>query len=421
MSFIGLSIKSLLNRKFTVLLTIGSMALSVVLLLGVERIRNEVQNSFTNTISGTDLIVGARSGPEQLLLYSIFRIGDATNNMDWHSYEEIAADPRIKWTIPISLGDSHQGFRVMGTTDAYFNHYHYADRRNIELNKGALFTDLFDCVLGADVAEVLNCPVGSEVIINHGSGEISFHKHEDKPFRVTGILKRTGTPIDQTIHVGLNAIEALHIDWQDGMPAHNHEMAFSADEVRLLNLEPEKITAFLVGLHSRADAFHVQRFVNEFKEEPLTAIVPAMALQQLWGLLSKVENALVVVSAFVVIVGLIGMLVSLLTSLNERRREMAILRSVGASPLHIFTLITGEALFMTITGIISGITALYCLLLLAIPYLEGRFGIYLSLSGLSAQEIVIIGIVILASFIIGIIPGYRIYRYSLTDGININT
>ena len=103
----GLAIKSLRNRKFTTILTVVSIALSVTLLLGVERIRKETRTSFANTISGTDLIVGARSGPLQLLLYSVFRIGNATNNISWESYQEIRRNPNINWTIPISLGDSH--------------------------------------------------------------------------------------------------------------------------------------------------------------------------------------------------------------------------------------------------------------------------------------------------------------------------
>ena len=121
-----LALKSLRNRKFTTLLTVATIALSVTLLLGVERIRKEARTSFTNTISGTDLIVGGRTGPVQLLLYSVFRIGYATNNISWQSYEEIARNPNVKWSIPISLGDSHQGYRVMGTSDEYFKYFRFA-------------------------------------------------------------------------------------------------------------------------------------------------------------------------------------------------------------------------------------------------------------------------------------------------------
>jgi putative ABC transport system permease protein len=152
----GLAIKSIRNRKFTTILTVLSIALSVTLLLGVERVRKEAKTSFTNTISGTDLIVGARTGPVQLLLYSVFRIGNATNNISYQRYQQIARKPNVKWTIPISLGDSHQGYRVMGTNADYFEHFRFAGGRQLEISKGQIFEGVFDAVLGADVAQKLD-------------------------------------------------------------------------------------------------------------------------------------------------------------------------------------------------------------------------------------------------------------------------
>ncbi|MCP4378630.1 MAG: ABC transporter permease, partial [bacterium] len=241
---ITLALKSLRNRKFTAILTIVSIALSVTLLIGVERLRNEARTSFTNTISGTDLIVGARSGPVQLLLYSVFRIGNATNNISWESYQEIAQLPAVKWTIPISLGDSHQGFRVMGTNQDYFTHVRFARDRHLELAQGRVFDDMYETVLGAEVAESLGYGLDDPVVIAHGAGTVSFITHDDKPFRVVGMLKRTGTPVDQTVHIRLEGIEAIHLDWQDG--ARIPGFTVSADEARELDLHPQVITAFLV-------------------------------------------------------------------------------------------------------------------------------------------------------------------------------
>lgn len=412
-----LAIKSLFNRKFTTIMTLASIALSVTLLLGVERIRNEAKTSFTNTISGTDLIVGARTGPVQLLLYSVFRIGNATNNISWQSYQEIAKNPSVNWTIPISLGDSHQGYRVMGTNKGYFEHFHYAGDRPLEMSQGRIFTGVFDAVLGADVAETLNYGLGDAMIIAHGAGKISLIKHDDKPFTVVGILKKTGTPVDQTIHVLLEGIEAIHIDWQGG--ARVPGQSISAEKALQMDLSPKTITAFLVGLKSRIAAFSFQRRVNQYSKEALLAILPGVALQELWDLISMAEKALLVVSGFVVLVGLSGMLIALMTSLNERRREMAILRSVGARPWHVFTLIVGESAMLTITGVAVGIGILYGLLVVSQNFILSKFGIFIAISGLSTYELVLTFIICLAGIIIGIIPGYRIYRYSLADGMTI--
>jgi putative ABC transport system permease protein len=398
-------------------LTIVSIALSVTLLLGVERIRKEARTSFTNTVSGTDLIVGARSGPVQLLLYSVFRIGNATNNISWESYQEIARNPNIEWTIPISLGDSHKGYRVMGTNADYFERFRYAGGRGLELASGRTLEGVFDTVLGSEVARTLNYHAGDPIVIAHGAGEVSFIEHDNRPFEVVGVLKSTGTPVDQTVHVLLEGIEAIHIDWQEGAPIPGQSI--SAKRVLEMDLTPKAITAFLVGLRSRIAVFNVQRFVNEYPQEPLLAILPGVALQELWDLIGIAEKALLAVSVFVVAIGLCGMLIALMTSLNERRREMAILRSVGARPFHVFALIAGESVMLTVAGIVAGMGLLYGLLLVTQPLILSRFGLLIGVRGLSSYELILISVVCLAGFLIGTIPAYRIYRYSLADGMTI--
>jgi putative ABC transport system permease protein len=417
MAILALAWKSLLNRRFTAALTVLSIALSVALLVGVERLRTEARASFANTISGTDLIVGARSGPVQLLLYTVFRIGDATNNFSWQSYREIAGHPRVAWSVPISLGDSHRGYRVLGTTSDYFRHYRFGRGRGLEFAAGAPFADLYDAVLGAEVAEALGYRLGDAIVVAHGAGDVSFARHDDKPFRVAGILERTGTPVDRTVHVSLQAIEAIHAGWQGGAPLPG--LAVSAEQARERDLAPQAITAALVGLKSKIATFQVQRFVNEFAAEPLSAILPGVALSQLWGLIGIAENALLIVSVFVVVVGLVGMLTALLTGLNERRREMAILRSVGARPAHVFVLIMGEAAFLTLLGITLGLGLLYLLLLIGQPLIESRFGLFVAVGALSSHEWLLLGAVMTAGFLVGSLPAYRAYRLSLADGLSL--
>lgn len=354
----------------------------------------------------------------QLLLYSVFRIGNATNNISWESYQEISQNPNVNWTIPISLGDSHHGHRVMGTNTDYFKYFRFADGRRLEMSEGRIFKGVFDAVLGAEVAKALGYRLEEKIIIAHGAGKVSFIKHDDKPFTVVGILKKTGTPVDQTVHVRLEGIEAIHIDWKEGaqpLPGQS----ISAERVLEMDLSPKVVTAFFVGLKSRIAVFNVQRFVNQYSQEPLLAILPGVALQELWSLIGVAEQALLAVSGFVVVVGLSGMLIALMTSLNERRREMAILRSVGARPLHVFSLIVGESALLTFMGAAIGIGLLYGLLIIGQPLILTRYGIFIAISALSLYELLLILIVCLAGIIIGLIPGYRIYRYSLADGMTI--
>ena len=419
MAILALAIKSLRNRKFTVGLTVAAIALSVTLLLGVERLRDQAQSSFTNTISGTDLIVGARSSPVQLLLATVFGLSDATNNIGWESYETIAGHPGIAWTIPISLGDTHAGYRVVGTTTDFFDHFQYGRKQFLRMQTGKWIASETGVAVGAEVAEKLGYRVGSGIVVAHGSGDVSFIKHDAHPFHVTGILARTGTPVDRTVFVSLAGIDAIHAgmnpaDHHDHDPLTVHEMSDAQHKD-----EPNAITALYIGLKTRSAALSVQRMINEYKNEPLTAVLPAVALQQLWDMIGVVEKTLLAVSAFVVLVGLSGMLVAIMTSLNERRREMAILRSVGARPVHVFSLIVGEAGLVTMVGVFLGTALLYGLLLVVQPLVASHLGFFMPMRGMTAYELLLLAIIFLAGVIIGFVPGFKIYRHSLADGMTV--
>ncbi|HHF3284381.1 TPA: ABC transporter permease [Vibrio alginolyticus] len=413
---VKLAWKSLMNRKATAILTIMTVAISVVLLLGVERIRTQAKDSFANTISGTDLIIGGRSGQVNLLLYSVFRIGNATNNIDWKSYQEFANHRSVDWAIPISLGDSHKGFRVMGTNHSYFEHYKFGSKQPLTFSKGREFNGLFETVLGSDVAKQLGYDIGSEIIIAHGISDVGFSRHDNLPFKVVGILAPTGTPVDKTVHVSLEAIEAIHVGWESGARLGPTP---KAQDLKNRDFQPKQITAMLVGLKSRIQTFALQRQINTYPKEPLSAIMPGVALHELWGMMSVAEQALMAVSGFVVIAGLLGMLSSLLTSLQERRREMAILRAMGARPRHVFSLLISEASLLTAAGIITGVTGLYAILAIAQPIIQQHYGIHLTLSILSAYEWMLLGFVQCAGIVIGFIPALRAYRQSLSDGMTI--
>lgn len=408
--------KSLKNRKTTVLLTVVTIAISVMLLVGVERIRTQAKSSFANTISNTDLIVGARSGQVNLLLYSVFRIGNATNNIDWKSYQEIISQKAIKWAIPISLGDSHRGFRVMGTNQDYFKFYQYGQKQPLAFAQGQPFNELFDVVIGSEVAKKLNYHLGDEIILAHGISDKAFTRHKNLPFTIVGILKPTGTPVDKTVHTSLAAITAIHIGWESG--AHLGHTP-DAERLKKQKFEPKEITAFMLGLDTKMQTFAVQRYINQYQKEPLSAILPGIALHELWGMMSVAEQALLVISVFVVIAGLMGMLTSLLTSLQERRREMAILRAMGAQPKHIFILLISEALVITLLGIILGMACLYLLLFAIQPILQEYYGIAIEMVLPTSYEIKLLLTLLGAGFIIGAIPALQAYRHSLSDGMTI--
>ena len=408
-----LAIASLLARALTVGMTILAIALSVALFLGVEKVRTGAKASFADTISGTDLIVGARSGAVQLLLYSVFRIGNATNNMTWDSYLDLAERPEVDWIVPISLGDSHRQFRVMGTTTEFFTRYQYRGGQSLAVADGAIMSDLFDAVIGADVATTLGYEVGAPIVVAHGL--VSFSEHADQPFQVSDILEKTGTPVDRTVIVSLEAIEAIHVDWQNGGQIPGQ--ATPPDVIRQMDLEPQAVTAALVGVKSRLQIFGLQRAINEYPQEPLLAILPGVALQELWQIVGIAETALIAVSAMVVVTALIGMMATIFSSLNERRREMAIFRAMGARPRAILGLLVLEAAVMGAVGALLGLALLYVGLLIGQPLIDSAFGLWLPITPPTLREVWVLLAVVLASAIVSMIPALRAYRMSLADGM----
>ncbi len=411
--------QSLWNRRTTALMTLLSLCISMMLLLGIDHLRLEAKRSFTSTVAGTDLIVGARSGQLNLLLYTVFRIGNATNNIQWQSYQQLKAHPQVVWSVPIALGDSHKGFRVVGTNQDYFRYFRYGEQQQLTLSQGSPFAGVYETVLGAEVARKLNYRLGDELILSHGVGSVSFSQHKDQPFKVVGILAPTGTPVDQSVHVSLEGIEAIHLGWQGGAPAMGRKQAPKPSAEQLAALEPKVITGFMLGLKSKVATFAVQRQINEFKAEPLTAILPGAALAELWQMLSMVENLLLVITLLVLGAGLIGLTTTLLAAMKERQREMAILRAIGARPWQLFVLIQLEVLFLVCGAIVLGFVALVATLFALQPVLSSQYGLVISVLPWHAHTGAWLAGVVGLSLMLGALPSYLTYRQSVAQGMQV--
>ncbi|WP_329888553.1 ABC transporter permease [Stenotrophomonas sepilia] len=407
---------SLRSRALSVGLTVLVITLSVVLLLGVERVRTQAHEGFASTVSGTDLIVGARSGPVNLLLYSVFHIGDPTNNVSWQSYQELSALPQVKWAVPLSLGDSWRGYRVVGTSDGYFEHYRYGAGHALAFASGRPFDDLYDVVIGAEVAQAQKVGLGDQIVLAHGTGAVTLATHADKPFRVAGILQRTGTPVDSSLLVSLAAIEAIHVDWRSGVQLRSQSV--SAERARHLDLTPASITAFMLGLNSRIATFSVQRRINEYPDEAMLAILPGVTLQQLWQSLGMAERALQLISAMVVALGMVSLVTLLVSTLQERRREMAILRATGARPGYIAALLVVEAVAT------SAVACALALVLLVAASIAGRgwalanFGLSITHVWPDGRELAWVAGVLAISAVAGLVPALLAYRRTLADGLS---
>lgn len=400
----SLAIKSLAARKFPILLSLFAIALSVSLIVVTEKVRGGVRQGFENTIASTDLVVGARTGPLSVVLYSIFRLGDPLQSVSWETYQLVSNHRDVAWTVPLSLGDSHRGYRVLGTDDSYIQHYRYGEDQTIPFAQGHWIKEVKDAVIGADVARALGYETGDSIVLSHGIVSADFTDHQDDPFTVVGIFAPTGTPIDRTVHVSLAGLEAIH-------------SSSGSDEQR----EPEAVTAFLVGMKSRPLVLRFQRLLNTYQDEPLTAVIPGVALSRLWSVIAPIENMLRGITVLVFVVGMIGLSTTLLSSLAGRKRELAVLRAVGAKPRDLLAVLMVEALITSLGGVLLGLVFAYLSLLALGPWLRSSLGLVLEGAAPSSFDALVFVCVLGVGIVAGLIPGAAAYRQGLNESLSSDT
>jgi putative ABC transport system permease protein len=418
MYLLSLAVESLKNRMMTSLLTVFSVGLSSCLLLSVEKIKRTSEESFTGSISQTDLIVGGKTSPINLLLYTVFNIGSPSNNVSAEAFEKFKSHSAVEWAIPISLGDGHKGFRVVGTNQDYFKHFRFHGDKSLDFQQGGILQSQFDAVIGDKVASQLNYKLGDKIVLSHGvTNTEGFIHHDQDPFVVAGILKSTGTLIDRTVFVSQDGLANIHRE-------HNGDSQNKGESEKVQNdlnhpAAEYPITAFFVRTKNRIEVLSLQREINEYKTEPLLATIPGVALAELWQGLGYFENALMGISWMVLVSGMVSMLIALLSTLNERRREMAILRALGASLNHISALLLIESFLLTLLGVFCGV-GLHLLLFNGLAgILETEFGIYVTQSDFVLREYLILFSAVVLGFLVGLIPAYRSMKLSLKDGLSV--
>lgn len=398
---------SLINRRVIVFLTALSVALSVFLFASVEKLRAGARASFTHTVSGTHIVAGARSGQIPLLLFSLFHLGTPTSNVSYASYLKYRKHPAVAWALPLSIGDSHRGFRVVGTSPNLMKYYRYGNAQPLKLAEGSYSLARFKAVLGSTAARELGYKVGAPLVLTHGISDVQgIHDHDENPFVVEGIFEATGTPFDKGIYISLESAEQMH-DEQQAQPAEGAD-------VRI-----EKITSFLIAVQQPVDILPLMRAINEDKTEPLTAILPGVVLGEIWSMMGYAENILKLVSYLVMLTALCGLFIALYASLAERYREMAILRALGAHPSGIAAMLIAESLLLAATGTVMG----YALLALTTGALRQTllrfFSVSFGVFPLTAQELLFVAVLLALSVLVAMLPAYLVYRRALAKGLQV--
>ena len=453
---------SLANRGFSLVLIVVTLACAVALYVGVQNVQRLTRASFENSISGVDLVVAARGSDVQILLNTVFGLGSSGNLVSDETVDHIADMPEVAWVVPLALGDSHRGFRVLGTSPEFFERVLLAPSSKALFAAGGSFEQVLEAVVGADIADALGYQLGDKIVLQHGMGDYGA-AHDDLPFRVHGVLARTGTPFDRTVLVSVEAIEAIHRGWRNGQQLvelspeqvekpedahedahhhedehhgeghhgeeHHHEDEHHGEEHHGEEHHGEEhhdhahaggldaLDGIFVGLTERRNVVRVQRKIADYEVEPLTAVIPGVTLAQIWQIIGIADRGFRAVSVLVIALVLLAMTAMTVLSTDSRRREMAILRALGASPSMLVGLILAEALFLAICASVLGLGLAIGVSAIAQQWLTQTFGVVATGILPGWEETAIVAYIVPAALVAGLVPALRLYRRTVQDGI----
>ena len=439
MSLFKIAWRSIEQRRLASFLTGLSMALGVTLVISVLVIHNVVQKYFSESASGYHLIVGAKGGKMQLVLNTIYHLSQPINNVPWSLYEEFTDGqfaPYVEFAIPVCLGDNYQGFRIVGTSPEMFTDMAYGtddngNDKHYAFAAGETFKqeNYFGCVVGSVAAAETRLKVGDRIEATHGTGaEIDENTeiHTDHPFVVTGILQPTGTPNDRAVFVNMEGFLLIPAHLPEGLSEndlpkdeHGHLLPISA--------EHREITAILVkagglgGVSALADhaASEIARIVND--GSVAQAISPVREVNLLFdNFVAPMQYLLLALSALVVVVAGIGVMVSIYNSMSDRRREIAVMRALGAGRSTVMTVVLLESVLLSIAGGIGGILLGHGLVAALNPYLVAKTGVSIEFWQFSPFELTIIPILIVLAALVGYLPAISAYRTDVGKALSEN-
>ena len=413
---IRLMIASMRSRLVPIVLVIVALSASMALLLAVDRIQQATKNGFNQSLSGVDLVLGPGGSGLELVLYTVFHLGKPTNNITTETVSDITDDPMVEWAVPIALGDNHRGYRVISTTDEYFDRVKFGGDQPLVFAQGAPFSDLNETVIGSEVAEALGYALDTSIFVTHGSQMIG-KLHDDFSFKITGILESTGTPIDRAVFVSLEGYELVHLGWQNGSKTVSLQN-LDINAIPKERLYPKTVTAVYLGLTSKLSLFKFIRAVRDYPEEAISAVIPGVALAELWSIVGIVDSVFQLLNWLIIGISIVGMVTMIITGLDSRTRELTILRALGLSPPKLAGLVLLETIIISLTAVLSAIVLVWFLTVAAADLLNQWAGVRIELTWLAIDELSTIMIIVLAGVCASLIPAGMVYRRSLHKGFS---
>ena len=392
MNLIRLALANLKEHLLTTLLSVMLLAIGVGMVSFIVTVSEQLNDRFNRDIRGIDMVVGAKGSPLQLILSAVYQIDNPTGNISVSESMKIRKHPLVKYSIPLSYGDSYKGFRIVGTDTMYLNHF------KASFASGEAWTKSMDVVLGSTVAKRLNMGVGAHFHGTHGFEEEG-HAHDEVHYNVVGVLEETGAVIDRLVLTSTKSV------WD----IHNHDEHLHSDEKEL----DREFTALLVKFKSPMGLMQLPRLINE--KTSMQAALPAIEINRLYDLMGVGFSTLQAIGVLMMIIAATSVFISLLNSLKERKQELALMRVLGASPFKLFGLVVLESLLLCIAGYLIGIILGRVSMMALSNFGEQQFKFGIEQVGIAQVEIWLLPFTLCVGIIAAIIPAFRAYRSNISS------
>lgn len=392
-----------------VLLSLGIAVITVLLLFNTQ-----LEKKISENARGIDLVVGAKGSPLQLILCNIFHIDFPTGNIKLAEAEKISRNRMVKRAIPLALGDSYQSYRIVGTNRDY------ADLYKVELAQGEWWGEVFEVTIGANVAELAGLKIGGTFASAHGlvSGG---HDHDDHQYVVSGILKKSNTVLDNLILTNVESVWRMHAEGEQEEQHHEGDSSFVRSKLVAsvaVNDSTREITSMLIQYRSPMGAIQLPRFVNS--QSSLQTASPAFETARLFSILGVGVEILMAFAYVLIVISGLSIFIALYNSLKERRYDMAIMRSMGASRSKLFLSIVLEGGSLTLFGCVVGLMMGHGVLILLSAIVEETQKAGITGFVFYQQEWVILIGSLALGLVCSILPAVQAYRVDISKTLSGN-
>lgn len=404
MNLFKISIANLREKKLNsflsaLLLTLGIGMISLLLLLN-----KQLDEQFRRNLKGIDMVVGAKGSPLQVILSSIYQIDAPTGNIPLAEVNALRRNPFVKTVIPLSMGDNYQGFRILGTTPKYIEHF------NAKLAQGHLYNASMEVTIGSKVARESKLKVGDEFSGSHGL-DSEGEKHAEKKYKVTGIFAPSGTVVDQLIITRLSSVWDIHEhgEHEGGEEGHSEQSGHTDPEP---DEEGKDVTSALIQFRNPMGLMTIPRQINE--NTSMQAALPSIEINRLFSLLGVGIETLRTLALIIISIAGVSVFISLYNSLKDRKYEMALMLSMGATRSRLFLMLLIEGLSLAVIGFFAGIIAARIGLWVFSKAAEEDFHYSLQKFAILPEEIYLFFGAILIGAVAAALPSLGIYRLNIS-------